>query len=100
MTEPDTITGLLRRVDRAKAERKAAEIRLRQLTTGEGLTEDEIRDIAGNLADAIALLNGASHQDRRRVYQAAQLEVLYDNQSQRAQLSVSPRVTGGVGGGT
>ena len=62
-TEFPSCTALLRRVERAKAERKAA----------------ENRDTAGS---------------------AAQLEVLYNHQSQRTQLSVSPRATGGVGGAT
>lgn len=99
-TDPDTIAGFARRVERIRAERKAAELRLRRLTTGRGMTEDEIRDVVQNLADAVALLSAASPEDRRRVYEAAQLEVLYDHENRRAQLSVAPRVSGGVGGGT
>ncbi len=64
------------------------------------MTEAEIRDVVSSLADAIALLQQATPEDRRRVYQAAQLEVLYDHENRRAQLSVAPRVSGGVGGGT
>lgn len=63
------------------------------------MTEDEIRTVVNNLAEAIALLSTASPEDRRRVYEAAQLEVLYDHQNNRAQLSVAPMVIGGVGGG-
>jgi hypothetical protein len=64
------------------------------------LTESEIREVVQSLADAVTLLSAASPEDRRRVYEAAQLEVLYDHDNRRAQLSVAPRVTGGVGGGT
>ncbi len=98
--DPETITGFARRIERVRAERKGAEIRLRRVTTGRGLTEEEIRSVVNSLADAIALLADAAPEDRRRVYEAAQLEVLYDHESNRAQLSVAPRVTGGVGGGT
>ena len=98
--DPDSLAGFTRRIERARAERKTAELRLRQATTGTGLTEAEIRAAAGSLADAISLLSAASPEDRRRVYEAAQLEVLYDHENQRAQLSVAPRVSGGVGGGT
>ena len=72
----------------------------RRLTTGRGMTEDEIREVVQSLADAVALLSAASPEDRRRVYEAAQLEVLYDHENRLAQLSVAPRVSGGVGGGT
>lgn len=98
--DPDALAGFTRRIERARAERKTAELRLRQATTGTGLTEAEVREAAGSLADAISLLSAASPEDRRRVYEAAQLEVLYDHENQRAQLSVVPRVSGGVGGGT
>jgi len=70
----------------------------RRLTTGRGMTEDEIREVVQSLADAVALLSAASPEDRRRVYEAAQLEVLYDHENRLAQLSVAPRVSGGVGG--
>ena len=46
------------------------------------------------------LLSTASAEDRRRVYEAAQLEVLYDHENRRAQLSVAPGVCSGVGGAT
>ena len=98
--DADTITGFARQIERTRAERKNAELRLRRLTTGKGLTEDEIRAVVQSLADAVELLAAASPEDRRRVYEAAQLEVLYDHENRRAQLSVAPRVTGGVGGGT
>ncbi len=62
------------------------------------MTEEEIRDVVNSLADAIALLADAAPADRRCVYEAAQLEVLYDHESNRAQLSVAPRVSAGVGG--
>lgn len=95
-----TISGFARQIERTRAERKSAEPRLRRLTTGKGLTEEETRTVVQSLADAVELLAAASPEDRRRVYEAAQLEVLYDHESRRAQLSVAPRVTGGVGGGT
>ncbi|MGF1600109.1 MAG: recombinase family protein [Acidimicrobiales bacterium] len=98
--DPDTLAGFARQIERARAERKGAELRLRRLTTGKGMTEDEIRQVVQSIADAVRLLSGASAEDRRRVYEAAQLEVLYDHQNRRAQLSVAPWVTGGVGGGT
>ena len=98
--EPDTIAGFARQIDRIRAERKGAELRLRQLTTGQGMTEAEIREVVQSLTDAVALLSSASPEDRRRVYEAAELEILYDHENRRAQLSVAPRVTGGVGGGT
>jgi hypothetical protein len=98
--DADTIAGFARQIERTPAERKSAELRLRRLTTGRGLTESEIREVVQSLADAVTLLSTASPEDRRRVYEAAQLEVLYDHDNRRAQLSVAPRVTGGVGGGT
>jgi hypothetical protein len=69
---------------------QTAELRLRQATTGTGLTEAEIRAAAGSLADAISLLSAASPEDCRRVYEAAQPEALYDHENQRAQFSVAP----------
>ena len=98
--DADTLAGFARQIERTRAERKSAELRLRRLTTGKGMTEDEIRDVVRSLAEAVKLLSDASAEDRRRVYEAAQLEVLYDHENRRAQLSVAPRVTGGVGGGT
>ena len=74
--------------------------RLRRVTTGQSMTESEIRQVASSLADAIALISKAAHADRRAVYEATQLEILYDHQNRRAQLSAAPWVTGGVGGGT
>ena len=98
--DPDTLAGFARQIERTRAERKTVELRLRRATTDQGLSEDEIRQIVGSLADAVALLSAASAEDRRRIYEAAQLEVLYDHENRRAQLSVAPRVSGGVGGGT
>lgn len=81
--DPDTIAGFARQIERTRAERKNAELRLRRLTTGKGLSEDEIRQVVQSLADAVKLLAGASPQDRRRVYEAARLEVLYDHENRR-----------------
>ncbi|MCP3883729.1 MAG: hypothetical protein GY701_35785 [Sulfitobacter sp.] len=97
---PDTLAGFARQIERTRAERKTAELRLRRVTTDQGLSDTEIRQIVGSLADAVALLSAASPEDRRKIYEAAQLEVLYDHENRRAQLSVAPRVSGGVGGGT
>jgi site-specific DNA recombinase len=98
--DPETIAGFARRIERTRSERKGAELRLRRVTTGRGLTEEEIREVVNSLTDAVALLTNASPEDRRRVYETAELEILYDHENHRAQLSVAPRVTGGVGGGT
>ena len=38
--DPDTIAGFARQIERTRAERNSAEIRLRRLTTGQGITED------------------------------------------------------------
>ena len=64
------------------------------------MTPTEIRDVVQNLTNAIALLTHASPEDRRQIYEAARLEILYDHEHNRAQLSVAPRVSSGVGGGT
>ena len=64
------------------------------------MTEDEIREIVQSLADKVNLLSAASPEDRRRVYEAAQLEILYDHENRRAQLSVAPKVTSCVEGAT
>ncbi|MFT7650168.1 MAG: hypothetical protein ACI8Y4_004934 [Candidatus Poriferisodalaceae bacterium] len=97
--DPDTIAGFARRIESVRSERNGAEIRLRRVTTGRGMTRDEIREVVNGLTDAVALLTNASPEDRRRVYEAASLEILCDHENKRAQLSVAPRVTGGVGGG-
>ncbi|MBT8240920.1 MAG: recombinase family protein, partial [Acidimicrobiia bacterium] len=96
--DPETIAGLARRIESARSERHGAEIRLRRATTGRGMTPTEIRDVVQNLTNAIALLTHASPEDRRQVYEAARLEILYDHERNRAQLSVAPRVSSGVGG--
>ena len=95
-----TLERVGERVGLSRAERKNAELFLRRLTTGKGPTEDEIRQVVQSLADAVKLLAGASPQDRRRGYEADQLKVLYDHENRRAQPSVAPWDTGGVGGGT
>ena len=90
--DPDTIAGFARQIERTRAERKNAELRLRRLTTGKGLTEEEIRQVVQSLADAVKLLAGASAEDRRRVYEAAQLEVLYDHHAETERNSTHPRI--------
>ncbi len=88
-----------RRIESARSERKGAEVRLRRVTTGRGLTQEN-RAVVQSLSDAVSLLVNASAEDRRRAYEAADLETLYNHGNHRAQLSVAPRVFGGVGGGT
>ncbi len=96
--DPESLAGFTRRIEQARAERTTVERRLRQTTRGTGLSKTEIRRAAENLAEAITLLSTASAEDRRRVYETAQLEVLYDHENRRAQLSVAPGVCSGVGG--
>jgi len=38
----------------------------------------------------VAILQSASTEDRRRVYEAAQLSITYDHQGKRAKLHASP----------
>ncbi len=70
--------------------RKAAELRLRKMTTGEGMTAAEIRDLVERMQGIVAILQSASTEDRRRVYEAAQLSITYDHQGKRAKLHASP----------
>ena len=70
--------------------RKAAELRLRKLTTGEGMTAAEIRDLVERMHGIVAILASASTEDRRRVYEAAQLSITYDHLAKRAKLHASP----------
>ena len=63
------------------------------------MTEAEIKQIVSSLADAVSLLTNASPKDRRAVYEAARLEVLYDHKNRRAKISVAPWVSSGVAGG-
>ena len=70
--------------------RKAAELRLRSMTTGEGLTATEIRDLVERMQGIVSVLQSASTEDRRRVYQAAQLSITYDHEGRRAKLHASP----------
>ncbi len=96
----DTIAGFIQQIERSRAERKNAQSRLQRLTTKRGITEQDVRQTVDSLAAAVALLSTAEPADRRRVYEAANLNILYDHEGQRAQISVAPRVSGGVGGGT
>ena len=98
--DTDTIAGFAQPIERIRTKPKRAEIRLRRLATGRGMTQEEIREVISNITCAVALLTNASPEDSRRAYEAAQLEILYDHEDHRAQLSVDPRVTGGVGGAT
>ena len=100
LAEDDEQTGdMLRLINEEKSARKGAEIRLRRLTTGQGLTEDEIRRVVGLLKEATSILSAASPEDRRRVYEAANLGITYDHDRKAAKLSWALD-NGGVGGGT
>lgn len=70
--------------------RKAAELRLRKMTTGEGMTASEIRDLVERMHGIVAILQSASTEDRRRVYEAAQLSITYDHSQKMAKLHASP----------
>ncbi len=70
--------------------RKAAEIRLRKMTTGEGMTAAEIRELVERMQGIVAILQSASTEDRRKVYEAAQLSITYDHQGKRTKLHASP----------
>lgn len=97
----ETVAGWIRETE---DRRKAAELRLRKLTTGEGMTAAEIRDLVERMHGIVAILNSASTEDRRRVYEAAQLSITYDHQAKRAKLHASPKPevwsSVRVGGGT
>ena len=70
--------------------RKASELRLRSMTTGEGLTATERRHLVERMQGIVSILQSASTEDRRRVYQAAQLSIAYDHEGKRAKLHSSP----------
>lgn len=86
--------------------RKAAELRLRRATTGQGMTGEEIRSIVERMQGIVTILDSATPEDRRRVYEAAQLTILYDHENRRAKIRTAPAASGGawsserVGGGT
>ncbi|MGI9611808.1 MAG: hypothetical protein ACR2QO_02780, partial [Acidimicrobiales bacterium] len=75
-----------------ESRRKAAEFRLRQLDTGSGMTASEIRDVVERMHGIIAILDAASAEDRRKVYEAAQLSITYDHAEKRVKLHASPSV--------
>ena len=54
------------------------------------MTAAEIRDLVERMHGIVATLNSASPEDRRRVYEAAQLSITYDHQAKRAKLHASP----------
>ncbi len=60
------------------------------MTTGEGMTAAEIRDLVERMQGIVAILQSASSEDRRRVYEAAQLSITYDHEGKRARLHASP----------
>jgi DNA invertase Pin-like site-specific DNA recombinase len=70
--------------------RKAAELRLRRLTTGQGMTAAEIREVVERMRGIVAILESATPDDRRRIYEAAQLSIEYDHDNRRAKLRTAP----------
>jgi hypothetical protein len=85
--------------------RKAAELRrLRRLTTGQGMTAAEIREVVERMRGIVAILESATTEDRRRIYEAAQLSIVYDHENRRAELRTAPYPgvwsSERVGGGT
>ncbi len=54
------------------------------------MTASEIRELVERMQGIIAILQSASTEDRRRVYEAAQLSIIYDHSRKRAKLHASP----------
>ena len=86
-TPSDTVAGWIRETE---DRRKAAELRLRKMATGEGMTAAEIRELVERMQGIVAILQSATTKDRRRVYEAAQLTITYDHDRKRAKLHASP----------
>jgi hypothetical protein len=49
-----------------------------RLSTGQGMTADEIREVVERMRGIVTILESASPKDRRKIYEAAQLTVIYD----------------------
>lgn len=60
------------------------------MTTGEGMTAAEIHELVERMQGIVAILQSASTEDRRKVYEAAQLSITYDHDRKRAKLHASP----------
>ena len=82
--------SVARWISETEDRRTAAELRLRNVTTGEGMTAAEIRNVVERMNGIVAILQSASTEDRRRVYEAAQLSITYDHKAKRAKLHASP----------
>ena len=54
------------------------------------MTAAEIRNVVERMNGIVAILQSASTEDRRRVYEAAQLSITYDHKAKRAKLHASP----------
>ncbi len=68
------------------------------------MTATEIRDVVERMHGIVAILNSAITEDRRQVYEAAQLSITYDHQRKTSE---TPRIPESgvwssvrVGGGT
>jgi len=66
------------------------ELRLRSITTSASRTATEIRDLVERMQGIVSILQSVSTEDRRRVYQAAQLSITYDHEGKRAKLHAPP----------
>ena len=91
-------------ITETETRRDAAELRLQRLNTDRGMTAEEIRGGVERMQGIAAILDSASPDDRKRVYEAAQLTITYDHENRRAKLSVAPEPEPWsyerVGGGT
>jgi len=54
------------------------------------MTAAEIREMVERMRGIVSILQSASSEDRRRVYEAAQLSITYDHDRKRANLRASP----------
>jgi len=50
------------------------------------MTAAEIRDMVERMQGILAILQSASTEDRRKVYEAAQLSITYDHDRKRVKL--------------
>ena len=68
------------------------------------MTAAEIREVVERMRGIVAILESASPKDRRKIYEAAQLTVIYDHSQKTAKLHASPNSemwsSVRVGGGT
>ena len=68
------------------------------------MTAAEIREVVERMRGIVAILESATPDDRRRIYEAAQLSIVYDHDNRRAKLRTAPYPgvwsSERVGGGT